>query len=101
MPQGEMTLDSAHILRSKRRNDSRLKETFVYDVEPSLPLNLLSPLRCLLWVFTPLEHRPLEWSHLQHKGHKMLTAYLILLTQLVNARGLDVNHYTDSILAVL
>lgn len=94
-------MDSAHILRSKRRTDSRLKETFVYDVEPSLPLNLLSPLRCLLRVFTPQEDKPLEWSHLHHKGHKLLTAYLALLTQLVNGRGLDVNHYTDSILAVL
>lgn len=45
VPQGEMALDSAHIFRGKRRqkSDPRLKETSVYNVEPSLPFKLIFP----------------------------------------------------------
>lgn len=54
-------------------------------VDPSLPLNLiifpskLSPLGIIAQ-----EGKRLEWIHLHHKGHSMLTAYPTLLAQLVN-----------------
>lgn len=42
--QGEMALASTHL--ELQKSDSRLKKPFVYSVEPSLPLNLSSPLNC-------------------------------------------------------
>lgn len=46
------------------------------------------------------ENKPLEWVNLYFRGHKILTAYLIL-TQLINQGKLNVNKYTDLILNIL
>lgn len=67
----------------RQKSDSRLKETFVYNVEPSLPFKLIFPTE----LFAPgiIYKRISLWNGvIYRKGLKMLTAYLTLLTQLVN-----------------
>lgn len=58
--------------------------SFLNPVDSLLPLNLLILLTKWFPTGVKPEDKPLEWIHLHHKGHKMLTAYLTFLAQLVN-----------------
>lgn len=61
-----------------------------------MPLNSLSPTKLSPIDIKEQEDKPLEWIHLHSKHHKILIAYLTLLTQLVKqgGPGPDINNYT-------
>lgn len=68
----------------------------MYHADPSLPFSLLIfPTNLSATSIIRQKVNPLECFYLYNKGHKLLTAYPILLTQLVNWGESDVNNYMD------
>lgn len=103
--EGEMVLTVLEYCRDARKElqllESRIKEAFMYHVDPLLPLSLfIFPNKLSSTGMIAQENKPLEWIYLHHKGYGMPT-FLTLLAQLINQARHDVNNYMDLILDVL
>lgn len=81
--------------------ESRIKEAFMYHVDPLLSLKLfIFPNKLSPTGIIAQENKPLEWIYLHHMDHGILT-FLTFLAQLINQARHNVNNHMDLILVVL